>query len=71
MKPMLEYQPEKRLSAREALKSPWLWEDDNELFMDEFEYLEYIKKVDALKIERIERLERGEDLSSPEVPMPY
>jgi serine/threonine protein kinase len=23
--PMLEYDPKKRISAREALKHPWLW----------------------------------------------
>lgn len=26
--PMLEYDPKKRISAREALRHPWLWSDD-------------------------------------------
>ncbi|CAG9313737.1 unnamed protein product [Blepharisma stoltei] len=69
MRPMLIYQPEKRATAQECLKHPWIWRTDkDDIKMTEEAYEEYMKKAEDHRLQKLERLERGEAVSSPELP---
>lgn len=66
--PMLEFRPEKRISAQDALKSSWFDEGRNEFKMSEEEYQDYINESENRRAECIQRYEREGYASSPEIP---
>jgi serine/threonine protein kinase len=66
--PMLEFRPEKRITAEEALKSPWLNEGINDYKMNDDEYQDYINESENKRAEAIQRYEREGYASSPEIP---
>lgn len=69
--PMLEFRPEKRITAEKALLHPWLSEANADCKFTEEEYQEYINTNENKRIEMIERYEREGYASSPEVCQDY
>ena len=68
---MLAFRPEKRITADECLKHPWLTESATDFKMTEEEYQNYINESEQNRIETIERYERDGYASSPEVPQEF
>ena len=69
--PMLEYQPEKRITAQEALKHPWLYMPSNyDYYMNEKEYWELSLVQKQKEVLNSEKLARGETPSFEGIRMP-
>lgn len=71
MIPMLEFRPEKRITADKCLKHDWLNEGSSEYKMSDEDYQNYINESEQKRVEIIERYERDGYASSPEVPQEY
>lgn len=68
LQPMLEFKPEKRITAELALTHPWLYDVTCEFKMSEQEYQDYINESENKRAEALQRYEREGYASSPEVP---
>ncbi|OMJ66998.1 hypothetical protein SteCoe_35969 [Stentor coeruleus] len=66
--PMLEFRPEKRITADLCLGHPWLNPGQNDFKMSDEVYQNYINEAEVKRLEIIERYEREGYASSPEVP---
>lgn len=66
--PMLEFRPEKRITAELCLNNPWLLPSASDFKMSDEVYQNYINESEVKRVETIERYEREGYASSPEVP---
>ena len=66
--PMLEFRPEKRITAEMTLEHPWLSDETSEYKMNDEEYQDYINESENKRAEAMQRYEREGYASSPEIP---
>jgi serine/threonine-protein kinase SRPK3 len=66
--PMLEFRPEKRITAEESLRHPWLDACNSEFKMNDEEYQNYINQHEMSKERTADSYQDEGYMSSPEVP---
>ena len=66
--PMLEFRPEKRITAQESLSNPWLGESNSNYKMSDEEYQNYINNHEMSKERAADSYNDEGYMSSPEVP---